>query len=618
MKNTFSAAVLQFRYCAFLTSFWMIAQHTIATGILPSDRIIDWTQAGVPNLDVIRASRTVFTNVTGLDTNGLHDCSVAIQNAINACPSNGIVVLPAGRLVLSNILYISADTINRGGFITLSGSTNGATILIVRGNGAILTGNENFGQSNNIVTAGLLQGTTNISLSSGSNLDFALNDVLQISRQDESATNWVLVYDNAGLTNSKIVLTNGTLVGEGAWKRIGSGDVFKQYVLCTGVTNSTNITFWPPLYLSWTNPPGLYTYCEKIRGASAFVGIENLIITNAAMDSTLIKIGGSYGSWVKNCRLLGYGSPVIMCHLSINCEVRDSDFVQPSANPPGGDVTGLEFNASSAFKAENDTFSGYWEQILMENSASGGVIAYNYFTNEYLAAAATTGYQEPDIYINHEAHDMMNLFEGNVLSQIQADNYHGDSSHNTLFRNWIHGMNNAFGIPLISNVKCIDLCRYSYYYNIVGNIIGNPALSGGYYDAPTNGTFSTASPAMYRLGFPDMGNDCVGCNDVYIDYQGAPGTTVWGYPIAYDPKVTNTIIRLCNYDYVTQGIPDGTLALPASLVYSNAPSWWGNRPWPPFDSTTPGTASTTNVPAGYRYSQRTKLAPPSALRVIAQ
>jgi hypothetical protein len=590
--------------CVLVAGPALVLQAGLADGIIPADRVIDWTQAGVPGFDAIRASRTMFTNVAGLDTNGVLDCSAAIQAAINNCPSNGIVGLPAGRLVISNMLYISANSLNRGGYMTLKGAGSGNTTILNRGSGpAFLTGNQNYGQSNSIVVSTLYQGTSNMIV--GVTPDFEVNDVLMLFRQDEAATNFDLVFDNSGLTNSSIISTNGMLVGYGNWYRVGSGDVFSQLVRCTGISG-TSISFWPPLYWSWTNTPGLYAYCKRVWGASALVGVESLTITNSSWVQATMKFNGTYGSWLKDCKVLGYGSPVVMFTDSLNCQVQGCDFSLNSANPPGGDVIGLEFNHCSAFKAEENTFSGYWVQMLLESSASGGVIAYNYFTNEYMAASAPAGYLQPDIYLCHEAHVMMNLLEGNILSGVQADNYHGSSSHNTFFRNWVHGTDHAFGYGLTNNIKCIDLCRYSYYYNIVGNVLGSPesARSGAFYQAPNDGTFGTLSPAMYRLGFPDMGNDCTACNDVYLNYQGANGTTVWGYPISFDPRVTNTLLRLNNYDCVTGGVPDGNTNLPPSLVYgASPPSWWpstNTAPWPPIGPDLSPRVSV--IPAQLRYN----------------
>jgi hypothetical protein len=193
---------------------------------------------------------------------------------------------------------------------------------------------------------------------------------------------------------------------------------------------------------------------------------------------------------------------------------------------------------------------------------------------------------------------MMNLYEGNVLAQFQADSYHGGIVYCTMFRNWVHGMNHPFGFDFTNNIQCIDIDRFGYDWNLVGNVVGSTAVAvpSAVSVAPTNANLGTT--AMYRFGYPDMGNNYYNDSDVYIYYNGVSSTVVYMYPINFDARVISTMFRTDNYDFVTAGIPDGTTALPASLVYSVAPSWWGTNAWPPIDAATHQTAM---IPAQERF-----------------
>ncbi len=71
-----------------------------------------------------------------------------------------------------------------------------------------------------------------------------------------------------------------------------------------------------------------------------------------------------------------------------------------------------------------------------------------------------------------------------------------------------------------------------------------------------------------------------------------------------DPQIAATMIRHGNRDSVTNSViwdPSITVqTLPPSLVYTQAPSWWGTTPWPPFGPDV--AASTSNkIPAHLRY-----------------
>ena len=597
----------------FFLILWLMAVACEAQ--IPAGRTIDWTQAGVSNLAGIRASRTVYETVPGLDTTGASDCGPAINSAIAACPSNEIVMLPAGKLLISTPLNIYYNQAGYGGGITLQGAGSNSTSLLLNAANAILIGNNNAwsgyslngysSQSNGLVLTNMLQGKSNMWATAP--VDCVPGDVLIIDRQDDLATGWALVFNNDGITNS--IISGSPLTATGTWSRgTGAGiikDNFRQMVLCTGVANSTNVQFWPPLYLDWTNTaqPSCYAYFYKLAGGARYVGIENLQITNTVNSTSfgLVHYLGAYGCWIKNCKFTGIGSPFVAWDFCLNCDVDSCDFKSDISNPPNGDEIAMEPDTCSACLIENNSFSGYGAPLLLESSACGNVIDYNYITNCWNYQLSPSYYMGANIFLCHKALVAKNLVEGNVCAQIQADNYHGGCGYNTLFRNWIHGMDVAFGFPLTNNIKCIDIDRYGYYFNLMGNVVGSAsvaAVPGAVTYAPTNGTFSTSINAMYRFGFPDLGNNGVNNNDVIILYQGAI-QPINGYPIAYDWRVTNTLFHTNNYDYVTGGVPDGTVTMPASLVYSSQPSWWSGA-WPPIGPDLTPMVST--IPAMARFN----------------
>jgi PKD repeat protein len=77
-----------------------------------------------------------------------------------------------------------------------------------------------------------------------------------------------------------------------------------------------------------------------------------------------------------------------------------------------------------------------------------------------------------------------------------------------------------------------------------------------------------------------------------------------------DPAVSATAYRHGNYDVVTGDIvwcsTNTDHSIPASLLYRHKPSWFGDRPWPPFDPAYGALIASnlmahTNIPAGYRF-----------------
>src|ERR1019366_9129359 len=141
---------------------------------------------------------------------------------------------------------------------------------------------------------------------------------------------------------------------------------------------------------------------------------------------------------------------------------------------------------------ENNILWRLHASIILEWGAAGNVIAYNFSTNAF----DNGGYNwnSSDFTINHGAHPMFNLFEGNVASQFHADSIWGSSSDGTLFRNNAYGMN-YIQQPLTGRgpvqwtnswieyqaVRPVTIDFESRNYNVIGNIIGDDWMR-------TNGT----------------------------------------------------------------------------------------------------------------------------------
>ena len=195
-------------------------------------------------------------------------------------------------------------------------------------------------------------------------------------------------------------------------------------------------------------------------------------------------------------------------------------------------------------------------------------------------------WQLPGMNSSHGAHPIMSLWEGNMAEQFQADGYHGSSSHQTLFRNQIHGLN-----PVnTQNRKMIDLCRANYYFNVVGNVLGDSSWTPTAYEQS-----GSMEGVIYRLGYPNMGND---------DYVAAvPWPSIYGliYP---DARVKSTLLRHGNYDYYNHATvwdpAISTRTIPDSLIYSSKPSYFGSLPWPPIGPDVPGYVS--DIPAKTRWN----------------
>jgi len=167
---------------------------------------------------------------------------------------------------------------------------------------------------------------------------------------------------------------------------------------------------------------------------------------------------------------------------------------------------------------------------------------------------------------------------------VQQDGYHGSVSHATYFRNAFSGVH--VEAHRTGNIKLIDLCRFSYYHNVVGNVLGSPSwprTTTGRYEMTGQPDY-TAQSVIYRLGYPNMGNNAYSAVN-------PPSNADSG---GLDLKVARTLLRWGNFDYqndttrwegseIPPGVPvPATHTLPPSLRYSSKPAWWPrDSAWPP-------------------------------------
>lgn len=132
--------------------------------------------------------------------------------------------------------------------------------------------------------------------------------------------------------------------------------------------------------------------------------------------------------------------------------------------------------------------------------------------------------------------------------------------------------------------------------------------------------FGYQTPVIYKLGFPNMGNN--GFSKTWgpttpPDYTGQaakqPGGNSHGERgrslQELDLNVKNTMIRHGNYDHLNHAIAwDGAIAdrnIPNSYFRTSKPAFFGSLAWPPFDpASPPGDFNDSNlckIPAGYRF-----------------
>ena len=494
---------------------------------------------------------------------GVADDTAAIQNAINACPAGQFVYIPAGTYKINALT-------DRRNDITIRGAGMGQTVLMMYGggNGALDFGSGDWPRptADRDVVSGATAGNNTITVSS-----------------------------TAGIAPGKLIRleqTDPTWVKSPYGTKNNVGLIFK-----VTATTATTITFFPSLPFALTNSPKLAVYSNPLIQN---VGLEDLKIdmTNSGAGSAVF-VEQAFGCWIKSVEVYHSNTRQLWFLWAMNCEVRECYVHDMRSSGP--DHEGIDFYENGCWNLveDNTCIKGGWPMIVLgdyKGGSSGNVVAYNYCEN------IDTGTSDAGAAIstNHGPHNMMNLFEGNISGGFQSDGWHGSASHTTLLRNWF----TATHPTLTSNLKAINLNRWSNYFNVVGNILGTPSFPGspnGVYDS--NSSYGSQVRMIWQLGFPNIGNN---------NYSGTLNATnppdYTNQPTDYqqlDLNVRNTLLRHGNYDYSTRAIQwDSGVAdrnIPNSYYLSTKPAWFNNLPWPPFDPSNPSAAKASSIPAGYRY-----------------
>jgi|GEM_PF-706272 len=545
---------------------------TALSEIIPAERRITWQgNVGIPG--GIPTYTTIYTNLTGIDKTGALDVSAAIQNALNACPARQVVKLPAGIFRLENTISLTKGNVLRGeGTNTILRIALPSSLYYCVKIGTDLGGDDAWN-----IASTALKGATNVILASASNL--AVGNVVTIEQLNDD----VLVSNNPRAGESK---------SQDMW--YGTTRNLAQFIEITGVSG-TSVSFWPPLNWTWTN--SLNAQLHR-KGSGQFVqgcGIEDLCVEQTSANGNAnLSINFAKYCWIKNVESRNCYKYHCWLISAFRCEVRDSYFHDAQGSTSTGNYGISCANASAFNLMENNIINNCIAALILAEMCQGNVFGYNYSHNVQYTPA---NWQQADL-TSHDCHPMMNLFEGNFGHLMCGDYIHGSSSHNTIFRNLLLG--SQPGTDTQNRGVMID--EWNRYWNVVGNVLGSTRTPWG-YEATGPGDIDISSNVIWQLGFSSQ-------------------PFLHSY-VFMDAVVPQTTLRHGNYDYAKRQITwDAGVAdhvIPASLYLTAKPSWFGDRPWPPFDPENPGAAVATNLPAGYKffYGINTNQAPAPPAIVLA-
>ena len=550
------------------------------SGIIDPSRAINWSNKGVsggiPNI----TAQCVTSACAAVTTSGSASTLAQINAAIASAPNNTYVFLPAGVYSLGGALSITgrSNVVVRGAgpdqtFLVFTGSSacqvGGTDVCISDGSGF----NPGSPQRTANWIAGYAKGATSITLDSVTNL--AVNDILILDQCNDGLSGASCgAGTEADTGNVWVCSVSCSSEGDSNIRRSGRSQ--SQVVVVTNISGSGPFTvgITPGLYMpNWraSQTPGAWW---NTASTVSFIGIENMSLdyTNSGGLSG-ISVSGVRDFWVKNIRSIDANRAAIWTYGATRGTIRDSYFF--GTQNAQWQSYGLETDLTSDLLVENNIWQALAAPMPAGESVTGVVYGYNFAVNDFYVSGGNTAWMQSQNY-HHSSGISYHLYEGNIGAGFTADNIHGSSNFSTSFRNRFIG----WEVGKTQQTNAYHVYNGNRYFNVIGNIFGQPGYHTVYTSAPASTIDSAPNGdlSIYVLGF--SGNEGL--------YDGAHPN---------DPLVASTLLRWGNYDtvsgaarFLSSEVPStapgyanavpGNQSLPASFYLSIKPSWWGSMPWP--------------------------------------
>jgi len=584
--------------------------------------------------------RTTLINVTSApynaDNTGATNAAPAIQSAINAASSGQVVYLPAGDYLISSSLSVGTKK-----NITVRGAGMDLTRLLLTGNVTISVGSGSdytwsWPPSNNIVTAGSAQNSTEISI--GDTSAFSVGQIIKIKWENES--------DNAAIAAGAVPVVSVA----------GYNYIRNQMTRITAKT-ATTLSFFPPII----HAPRA-ALAARVNVAQFWCensGLEDFTIDcTASVNGIPLSYAQCYNCWAYRVKSVNTKNYHIYVVDSLHCEVRQCWL--DGRQGTGSNGAAILYAASCNGLVTDSIIARVFPCTEVNFGSCGNAFIYNVIERKETDGGGMMN-------TNHGPHNSHNLYEGNTTPNWQADGYFGGCSEDTFFRNWIHGSIYGYGFYSFT----ISANRFCRTHNFLGNIIGASGFkTGGYsFGNPNMGNSAFEGTALPTIGdfwadwkmtgtLTSRGGDFAGSVTLLSGslYTGQLMFLLWGSnrmqtSVSMSGAVASftngsaaagvvlpdvgtvfsifpgpggfqesdldceaTAIKKGNYLALSAGggsIPlDESLGgdtLPDSLAYASRPADWPTGfAWPPFDANDPAASQRFDrTPAGYWYTTGT-------------
>jgi hypothetical protein len=348
-----------------------------------------------------------------------------------------------------------------------------------------------------------------------------------------------------------------------------------QIVVVTGVSGNT-FTFSPAIAMpNWRasqSPQAFWTSATPTNNA----GVEDLWIDRASSGAPAsVCFAWTHNSWVRGVKAVNSfggtsssGLKMIASYYSSSNTIRDS-YLFNGTEAGNQDAYGVALYASGNYLIENNVIQFMRSPILLEQGMSV-VAGYNYAVRMVSSTGSNAGWDYSGVFDNHGVSGDFHLIEGNDDTIVNLENYHGNTTFATMFRNHMVGQDQANGT---NETAPMMVFGYNRFANMIGNVLGKSGYHNNYQYVP--GGSGSCNQSIYNIG--------TGGNCSHVSWD--------------DPHALASTYRWGNWDTVTNGakfdtseVPSGlslyaqpvpsSQSLPASLYLPSKPGFFGSTPFP--------------------------------------
>lgn len=369
------------------------------TQVLPSERSVDWTIAGLRDTSTF-GFEIIDLEDFGLTGDGSTSNDLFLSDAFASMSGDGSILLfPAGNFLFNSGIVLQSNMILRG-----QGAENTTLTFDQGGVGysIVIQGNSSQQDTSSLVIEA--QRDSNfIHLADANN--FEVGDLIQMTQNDIDLTFSAWAFGSVGQIAEIIEVIDNKL------------------------------TLNSPLRMSYelSRDP----FIRKIDPKKN-IGIECLKIHR--LDNTATEqYSNLFMNYASNCWVDGIESEnCTFAHLeasrSSNLEISNSYFHHAFEYGSGGRAYGtLIQSTSNECLIQNSIFEHLRHSMIVQSGANGNVFAYNYSFDTFWTSFPENAAGD---LVFHGNYPYANLAENNIVQNIVFDNSHGlNGPYNTVFRN---------------------------------------------------------------------------------------------------------------------------------------------------------------------------------------